>query len=179
MITKKEYEEAKGAALKAFRNAGITVTEAEAGRVEVADFGLGDLKNIGLEILTYVNTERVCAKELYLLPYQTCPEHAHADGAGYTGKEETFRCRRGRVYLYVPGEPAQKPKARIPDTALTVFREVELREGGQYTLYPNTKHWFQAGPDGAVVSEFSTRSRDESDIFTDPKIKRIPKVAES
>jgi D-lyxose ketol-isomerase len=36
-----------------------------------------------------------------------------------------------------------------------------------------TKHWFQA-PDGeAVVSEFSTTSRDELDVFTDPDIRRI------
>ena len=43
---------------------------------------------------------------------------------------------------------------------------------------PNTPHWFQAGDEGAVVSEFSTRSRDESDIFTDPQIQRAPQVTE-
>ncbi len=43
---------------------------------------------------------------------------------------------------------------------------------------PNTPHWFQAGDEGAVVSEFSTRSRDESDIFTDPQIQRAPQVAD-
>jgi len=37
-------------------------------------------------------------------------------------------------------------------------------------------HWFQAGADGAVVSEFSTKSLDEFDIFTDPEIKRIPEI---
>ncbi|WP_251551591.1 hypothetical protein [Neobacillus muris] len=29
------------------------------------------------------------------------------------------------------------------------------------TVYPNTLHWFQAGPEGAAVSEFSARSTDE------------------
>jgi len=43
---------------------------------------------------------------------------------------------------------------------------------------PNTLHWFQAGPEGAVISEFSTRSRDEADIFSDPDIKRIPEIVE-
>jgi D-lyxose ketol-isomerase len=43
---------------------------------------------------------------------------------------------------------------------------------------PNTLHWFQGGPQGAIVSEFSTRSRDEFDIFTDPDIRRAPVVAE-
>ena len=40
----------------------------------------------------------------------------------------------------------------------------------KYTIMPNTLHWFQAGPEGAVVSEFSTKSRDEFDIYTDPRI---------
>ena len=46
-------------------------------------------------------------------------------------------------------------------------------------LTPDTPHWFQAGPDGAVVSEFSTRSTDEADVFRDPRIKRMPEVAAS
>jgi D-lyxose ketol-isomerase len=37
-------------------------------------------------------------------------------------------------------------------------------------------HWFQAGAEGAVVSEFSSTSRDEYDVFTDPRIVRIPVV---
>jgi len=46
----------------------------------------------------------------------------------------------------------------------------------QYTLTPDTLHWFQGGPEGAVVSEFSTRSTDEADVFTDPDIRRAPEV---
>jgi len=34
--------------------------------------------------------------------------------------------------------------------------------------------WFQAGPDGVVLSEFSIPTTDEYDIFTSPKIIRIP-----
>ncbi len=36
----------------------------------------------------------------------------------------------------------------------------------------DTLHWFQAGDEGAIVSEFSTRSYDEFDIFTNPRIRR-------
>ena len=57
-------------------------------------------------------------------------------------------------------------------------KEIILRPGDQYTLVPGTKHWFKAGPDGAVVSEFSTRSRDDSDIFTDPGVVREPLIEE-
>jgi D-lyxose ketol-isomerase len=51
-----------------------------------------------------------------------------------------------------------------------------LRPGEQYTLPPHTLHWFQAGPEGAIVSEFSTKSRDDLDIFTDERIARMPVV---
>jgi D-lyxose ketol-isomerase len=118
---------------------------------------------------------------MVLRPFQTCPEHRHANGiengVSYVGKEETFRVRRGTCYLYVDGDGRKEDiKATIPPTKVTVFREIVLREGEQYTLHPNTKHWFQAGGEGAVISEFSTKSRDESDLFTDERIKRIPEV---
>jgi D-lyxose ketol-isomerase len=156
--------------------AGIVLTADETARIEVADFGLGELLETGLQLVTYVNTQRVCAKELVLFPGQTCPEHRHPPVHGGPGKEETFRCRRGLVYLYVPGEPAGQPQALPPAQRrqhYTVWHEVVLGPGEQYTLAPDTLHWFQAGPEGAVVSEFSTHSDDASDVFTDPEIRRM------
>ena len=85
-------------------DAGIVLTESERESIEVADFGLGRLEEIGLQIVVYVNTERVCAKELVLFPGQTCPEHRHPPVGAEAGKEETFRCRRGSVHLYVDGQ---------------------------------------------------------------------------
>jgi len=86
--------------------AGIVLTDPEREQIEVADFGLGRLDEIGLRL--------------------------HVDG------EE----------------------------------ELVLRPDEQLTVPPDTLHWFQAGDEGAIVSEFSTRSRDESDVFTDPRIRR-------
>jgi D-lyxose ketol-isomerase len=37
---------------------------------------------------------------------------------------------------------------------------------------PNTLHSFKAGDEGAIISEFSTTSRDALDVFTDPGIVR-------
>jgi len=51
-----------------------------------------------------------------------------------------------------------------------------LQPGQQYTIPPDTLHWFQAGDEGAIVSEFSTRSHDEFDIFTDPQIRRATMI---
>jgi D-lyxose ketol-isomerase len=175
MITQQEREEARGRALRYLTRAGIVLTEEEKDHVEVADFGLGDLAHTGLELVVYVNTPRCCAKELVLFPRQTCPEHWHPPVGGEPGKEETFRCRWGEVYLYVPGPPAPEPHAVPPagrESHYTVWQEVILRPGEQYTLIPDTPHWFQAGNEGAVVSEFSTTSRDESDVFRDPDIQR-------
>jgi len=176
MISKELFEEAKCKAIGYFEKAHIVITDEEKDKIEVADFGLGDLWNTGLEILTYVNTDRVCAKELVVLPNQTCPEHRHPQIGDYIGKQETFRCRYGTVYLYVEGEPVIKRAVEPPSGAYSVFHEIKLISGQQYTLFPNTKHWFKAGPEGAVVSEFSTSSYDEGDIFTDENIKRIPEV---
>ena len=178
-MTKEQYQQARIKTLNYFEKAGIVLTEAEKSSIEVADFGLNELESIGLEIVTYVNTDRVCAKELVLFPGQTCAEHRHPPVVGEPGKEETFRCRWGEVYLYVPGEKTLNPKAKPPkgrEKWYSVWHEVVLNPGEQYTLKPNTLHWFQAGKDGAIVSEFSTKSRDESDMFTDPEIARMPVV---
>ncbi|HEV8103896.1 MAG TPA: hypothetical protein VGP69_09190 [Gaiellaceae bacterium] len=147
--------EARERAAAMLERAGIVLTPAERDGIEVADFGLGRLEEIGLQLVVYVNTERVCAKELVLFPEQLCPEHRHPPIGTDPGKEETFRCRLGTVHLHVAGRS-----------------EIVLSPGEQFTIQPDTLHWFQAGADGAVVSEFSTRSRDEFDVFSDPLIVR-------
>lgn len=174
-----EYKRIRDKALQLFEKANIVLTDEEKEDVEVADFGLGKIEETGLQLVTYVNTEKVCAKELALLPNQTCPEHRHPKREFDDGKEETFRCRYGKVYLYVEGESTKERAVEPPEEDkeyYTVFKEIILNPGDQYTIYPNTLHWFQAGEEGAVVSEFSTRSTDEDDIFTDPRIKRIPEI---
>lgn len=176
-MTRQEYNNQVEIALKYFEKANIVLTDEEKENVEVADFGLGMVNEIGLQLVVYINTDRVCAKEMVLLPYQTCPEHKHIPTAGISGKEETFRCRYGEVYLYVEGEKnADEIKAKTPPTDITVFHEVVLKPGEQYTIMPETLHWFQAGEQGAVISEFSTRNTDETDVFTDKSIIRETKI---
>jgi D-lyxose ketol-isomerase len=147
--------EARLRAAALLKDAGVALTQDEQDAIEVADFGLGRLDEVGLQIVVYVNTDRVCAKELVLFPGQMCPEHRHPPVGADPGKEETFRCRSGSIVLWVEGHG-----------------EVELLPGDQFTIPPDTLHWFRAGDAGAIVSEFSTRSRDETDVFTDPLIVR-------
>src|SRR5689334_9108934 len=107
----KEYEEIKAECLEYLIEAGIVLSKREKELFEVADFGLGRIRELGLQLVVYVNTDRYCAKELILLPRQTCPEHRHPPVNGVSGKEETFRCRKGTVYLYVEGSRVNEPKA--------------------------------------------------------------------
>jgi D-lyxose ketol-isomerase len=154
VITADEEREARAYAAAKLADAGVVVTDEERAAIEVADFGLGRLREVGLQLLVYVNTDRYCAKELVLYPGQECPEHRHPPFDGTPGKEETFRCRTGSVELIVAG------------------RRYELRPGDQHTIPPDTPHSFRAGADGAVVSEFSSTSRDDLDVFADPAIVR-------
>ncbi len=147
--------EARKRAAAMLIEAGIVLTQQELETIEIADFGLGRLEEIGLQIVVYVNTDRVCAKELVLFPHQRCPEHRHPLVDGEPGKEETFRVRRGAVHLHVEGAG-----------------DIRLGPGEQYTIPPDTLHSFEAGDEGAIVSEFSTTSRDALDVFTDPRIVR-------
>ena len=177
MLTTQQIDAARDRAATLLREAGIALTRSETMEIEVADFGLSQLEETGLQVVVYVNTDRVCAKELVMFPHQLCPEHRHPPFDGGPGKEETFRCRAGVVYLYTEGEPTPRPAARAPaDGVFTVWHETVLGPGDQYTVMPDTLHWFQAGDEGAIVSEFSTRSADDRDIFTDPRIRRETQI---
>lgn len=177
MFSKQQAEEVRKKAAAYFEKAGIVLTDEEKQNIEVADFGLNDIENTGLQLVTYINTDRYCAKEMVLLPKQTCPEHRHPDRNSQSGKQETFRCRYGEVYLIIAGPKTENCVSSPPvgdEQYYTVYHEIKLLPGEQYTIDPDTLHWFQAGPNGAVVSEFSSTSDDESDIFTDSRIKRVP-----
>lgn len=164
-------------AIEMLSQARIVLTEQEKQTIEIADLGVGDLENVGLEIVQYINNDRYCAKELVLFPWQICLEHRHPKVSETNpGKMETFRCRWGEVYLYTEGQPTPNPKARVPETYLkymTGWNEVVLLPGEQFTIPKNTLHWFQAGAIGCVVSEFSSSSTDENDVFTDPRVQRV------
>jgi len=179
MIKRSQVVSAQERAAQMLAQAGITITAEERQIIEVAEFGLGELEKTGLELVVYVNTDRYCAKELILFPRQTCPEHRHPSVGDKPGKMETFRCRWGQVWLYVAGETSPVRQGRPPagsEAFYTVFHEISLNPGDQYTIPPDTLHWFQAGDLGTIVSEFSSTSHDESDVFTDPRIRRTPEI---
>lgn len=182
MLTKAQHEEIRLKALEYFDKAHIILTDEEKQRIEIADYGYDydHFWTLGLALFSYMNTDRCCAKEIVCFPGQYSPEHYHPDIDGQPGKEETFRCRYGTVYLYVSaGEPTPNPQKLPPpgeEDKFTYRHEIILKPGDQYLMEPGTWHWFTVGPEGAVISEFSTASRDEYDIFTDKDIVRETKI---
>jgi D-lyxose ketol-isomerase len=181
MITRAAYEAAQRRAADLLRQSGLALREEELAGITVADFGLGELETTGAQILTLVDTPEIAVKLIALFPGQTLPEHSHPPLGAYPGKAETLRGVWGMVYLYRPGEPTAAPLAQVPAhrrATYTVGHEVVLRPGEQVTLAPNTLHWFQGGPEGAVVWSFSSRATDVEDGFTDAAIRRETVVVE-
>ena len=181
MITRAAYREAKRRAADVLRRTGLVLTAVELESVAVADFGLGELNETGAQILTLLDTPEIAVKLIVLFPGQTLPEHRHPSLGAYLGKAETLRCELGEVFLYTEGDASAHPVATVPTrhrATYTVWHEVVLAPGGQVTLPPNVRHWFQAGPDGAVVWSFSSRATDVVDVFTDSEIRRETVVGE-
>ena len=53
-----------------------------------------------------------------------------------------------------------------------------MHAGDQVTSPPDTFHWFQAGPEGAVVWSFSSKPTDVQDVFSDPDVRRKTVIVE-
>ncbi len=181
MLTRSEWEAAQERALEYLDRAGVVMTAQERKQIEISDFGLSNLETFGVQTLTYFNTDRLCAKEIVLFPFQICPEHWHPRVGADPGKEETMRIRWGLVYLYIPGagiDPLVKERIAHRKEYFSVGKEIVLRPGDQITLEPGTVHWFQAGPEGAVIDDYSSTSRDVLDQFTDPDIVRTTQIVD-
>ena len=178
MLTKAQFEAAQTRAASMIRESSIHISDDEAERIEVADFGLSQLDVEGAQILTLVATDRLAVKLVALFANQTLPEHWHPPVGNDPGKEETARVIWGTLRYYIDGVDNMR-EGIIPagkENVYTLRHEVILKPGGQITLKPGAKHWFQAGDQGAVMYSFSSVARDVLDGFTDPDIQRVTEI---
>src|SRR5216683_1878897 len=107
MLTQSQVRQMQERVTQTLAQAGIVLTPQEQTQIEVVDFGLSELERTGLQLVVYINNDRYCAKELVMIPHQTCAQHRHPPlSETDPGKQETFRCRWGKVWLYVEGEPS-------------------------------------------------------------------------
>jgi len=180
MILRSKARELQRRAQHLFDRAGIRLTDEEKTRIEVADFGLGNPECEGAQIFTFVQTNRYAAKVIALLPGQILPEHWHPPVGDDPGKQETVRVAWGTLFLVGEGH-GTLTRGTIPagkEAVYTLRHEEVLGPAGSRTFHPGEKHWFQAGPEGAVVYSFSSVVRDVLDGFTDPAIGRITRIEE-
>lgn len=174
MITKEDFNEVCERSIEMIEAAGLFLTQKDKSNITAADFGLSQIKKEGVQIVTLFQTERIAAKILVLLPFQTEPEHWHPTVGDDPGKEEVIRALSGDLYFYIPGEDTMKKGFIVPgkEDFYTMRHEVDMKPGDQLVLPAGTKHWFQAGEKGAVMYSFSTTVTDLNDQFTDLNIER-------
>jgi D-lyxose ketol-isomerase len=180
MIKRKTYIEVKERSAALIDKAGLGFTAEEKNKIDVADFGLSDIYKEGVQILTFFDTDRIAGKLLILLSDQTEPEHWHPAIENNPGKQEIIRALWRELRFYIPGVNNMRfgfiPEGQ--ESNFTVRHEIIMKPGDQLVLEPGTKHWFQAGPEGALLYSFSTTVCDIKDGFTDPKIVRTTVIEE-
>ena len=74
-LTKIEVKKWQKVAIEYLDKAGIALTTEEQDTIEINDLGLGEYEQTGVALVVYFNDEKYCAKELVLMPRQTCPQH--------------------------------------------------------------------------------------------------------
>lgn len=166
--------------LDLINKAGVIITMEEKEKIVVADFGLSNIYEEGVQILTFFETERIAGKLLVLLPNQTEPEHWHPSSGKDPGKQEIVRALWGNLRFYVSGEDNMK-EGFIPqgkEKYYTLRHEIIMKPGNQLVFDSEARHWFQSGQEGAVLYSFSTTVRDTLDKFTDPNVVRVTKIVE-
>ncbi len=174
MIYRSYEKKAQAWAYDFFRHAGVPIRPDEKDGIAIVDFGLNQFEKEGMHLFTMACTSRYAVKALAHLPWQTEPEHWHPPVGDDPGKEETVRVLWGTCIFYLPGDTGIV-EGKIPEGKKKVYtcrKELVLKPGDQITLEPGIKHWFQGGPEGAVIYTFSSTARDVLDGFSDPQVKR-------
>jgi D-lyxose ketol-isomerase len=141
------------------------------------DFGLGKFMEVGMAGIFWINNKQdnYFGHEIYLLPGQMIPEHAHAKTEEAGAKLEGWHVRYGSVWVYGEGEPIPGVDERIPPTHKqhAVARTEKLLKPGECACLnaAEKKHWMRSGPEGAIVTEYATYHDGKGLRFSHPDVK--------
>jgi D-lyxose ketol-isomerase len=174
-----QEQAAKEAYFDLMRAAGYPISENVRKNLAATDFALGRFTEVGLGCVVWVSDPKgnYASLEVFLLPNQIIPEHWHValPEEGVTAKMESWIVRWGSTFTYGEGEPTAKLGVTIPESEakyLTVKHETPLRLGEVTGIKkPGEKHWQQAGPEGAIITEVSTFHTGKAVRFTNPNVK--------
>lgn len=162
-------EAAKQAFRELFRYHRYTLADVvDDERFWVVDFGLGDFANVGMGGIFWVNDKEhgYFGHEIYLLPFQMIPEHAHIPAEDKPAKHEYWQVRNGSIYNFSEGGspndslPVKLPKSQLDAGAITCFKWEELKavpgKGGEAVLNKvGAYHFMMGGAEGAIVTEYA------------------------
>ena len=140
----------------------------------VTDFGLGDFESTGMGGIFWVNDaeHNYFAHEIYLLPSQMIPEHAHVK-TKFPAKFESWMVQKGMCYNFsaVGEETPNSPKLPESQKGCITSKNFVQQEAGQivHLKESETFHFLLAGPQGAVVSEWASYHDGAGLRFTNKK----------
>ena len=136
------------------------------------DFGKGEFEAFGMGGVFWTNEpDGYLGHEIYLLPFQSIPEHRHLptkdkDGKDIPAKMESWTVKYGYVYGFSEvGEPNldkfPEVKAKLSKLQIPHLKSVHVQKwvaDGRAHKLPKieTWHFMMAGPEGAVVTETAT-----------------------
>ncbi|MDR2345155.1 MAG: hypothetical protein LBE18_03735 [Planctomycetaceae bacterium] len=155
-------------------------------RFWVVDFGLGDFTNVGMGGIFWLNDKEhgYFGHEIYLLPFQMIPEHAHVEAEDKPAKHEYWQVRHGSIYNFGKGGskddadklPVKLPQSQLDANAITAFKCVELKAGtgkGSEAALSGIGdfHFMLAGANGAIVTEYASFHSNDGLKFKNPKAK--------
>jgi len=152
-------------------------------RFWIMDFGLGDFASVGMAGIFWLNDKEhgYFGHEIYLLPFQMIPEHAHVVAEGKPAKHEYWQVRHGSIYNFGEGgskddkPPVPLPKSQLEANAITAFNCVQLKaatglgigEAGLNRL--GAFHFMMGGAEGTIVTEYASYHSGEGLRLRNPK----------
>jgi hypothetical protein len=140
------------------------------------DFGLGKFLEVGMAGIFWVNNKEhgYFGHEIYLLPGQMIPEHAHVKTDDAAPKLEAWQPRHGSISIYGEGTATPGVEERIPPShkECAVARVEKILKPGEVAGLSKAgeKHWMRAGPEGAIVTEYATYHDGKGLRFSHPKV---------
>lgn len=165
---------AKKAYLEMLESYGVPFSKTLEAGIWITDFNLGDFENVGMAGIFWMNdsTHGYFGHEIYLLPNQMIPQHAHV-ATTFPAKFESWRVIHGWCYNFGIGEPTANPPA-IPAsqkdyvTSLNFVRQ-EVDEVVALKQI-ESPHFLLAGDNGAIVAEYATYHDGAGLRFTNPNV---------
>lgn len=145
------------------------------------DFNMGDFANVGMGGVIWENHNYegggYMGHEIFLLPGQMIPEHAHVAVEGVCpAKQEAWLVRHGSIYNFsVKEEPTgfidgvEIPESQREFCIVNSCDKVEAGETDRLKT-EGEMHFMMAGPEGAIVTEFATYHDNDALRFTHPKL---------